>query len=330
MITNDRFVRVAQGARICRNISQGRLALRRIILPLLAGLISSGALATEPDNRDRVKLPKLEDVKPLNLSDSQKNAGLLHDFSVFLTASSSRYSNKNQPLKGSTDTDGATVGVQFGIGRTGFAGLSVTENRQHSSTVIFPGTADLPLRSTNTDTGWNLIVGLRPLPYLFVGLMGGEGKGDSQYQFTSFPNTPVSSDSSSRRYGGFVGTWVPVGKVMLMPSLSYLTTENNQKYPAGNAPATNAFGATFLLANVDARYDVTGRFQVFGNITHNTVLDEQIAVGSVGMASSWQTLGVGANYKVTDKLGISARYITWISNERADYRSFSAGLNYKF
>jgi hypothetical protein len=291
-------------------------------------LVSGVALAAEPASEKRVKLPKLEDVRPLNFP--IKNDGLFHDFSVHLTGSSSRYSNKNQPLSGSTETDGTTVGVQFGIGRTGFAGLSVTDSRQRSTTVIFPGTADLPLRSTNNDSSWDLVVGLRPLPYLFFGAMAGEGKGDSQYQFTSFPNVPVSSDSSTTRYGAFVGALVPVGSVMLTPSLSYLTTKSRQKYPAGNVPDTNAFGASFLIANLDARVDVTRRFQVFGNISHNAVLDERIAVGSVGMGSGWQTLGIGASYKLTDQWGINARYVTWISNERANYRSLSAGLNYKF
>lgn len=297
--------------------------LIKILPPLALSTHLAWADNAKPD--EKIQLPSLDQVKPL-----KQQPKLLHDFVLSLKYWSSHSSNKDQTWAGSTDIHSATLGISFNIGQIGFAGASVTRGQQKSETTLaFPSnTYHLHLERPNT--AWSIEGGIHPLPFLFIGATVGKGTSNDKYWFASFP-TPMHGDSSAWNYGAFASGIVPIGKtVLLEPSILVLHFKHDQNYPPGNSPPTNSYDSTILATNLAASYRITPRLTLEGNVANNNVIEEKVAIGSVGHDANWQTLGIGGAYELTKKLALTGKYIAWTSNARQSYHKLSVGLNYKF
>ncbi|MCZ8187608.1 MAG: hypothetical protein O9308_14620 [Beijerinckiaceae bacterium] len=296
-----------------------------------AGLLAMPAAAAAQTGFSNAGLPKLAQVRALpltaGLADPARR-GFLHSFRLSADLGMALTEKRRQPTRLKQNSFGTQLGLSFGIGSMGFASVSGNFSREtiKSTILAFP----LSLDSKAEAGGADLVLGLTPLPFLRVGVLGGFGVGNSMYQFVGVASAPVGADSSSYRFGAFAGASYPVGPVMLSLDATLITIRSRQAYDPTNIPPVAHFGSTLALIHLSAQYSITPRLRLSGGIVLNQVLAEKVAPAERGLDRSWFTLQTGLAYQINRNWEVSIKGMTWLSNQRMHYSRATIGAAYTF
>lgn len=307
--------------------------LMRLTLGVLvaAGMFAAPFTATGQTRFSNAGLPKLEDVRTLQLPGvflDDPNRGFLHSFKLSVDFGVALTEKRRQPTQLKQNSYGTQLGLSFGIGSMGFAAISGNYSRENikSTILAFP----LSLDANSDAGGGDIVLGIAPLPFLRAGVLGGFGVGNNSYQFVGVPAAPVGADSSGYRFGGFVGASYPVGPVLLSLDATVITIRNRQYYGPSNSTPVAHFGSTIGLLHLNAMYNITARLRLNAGIVLNQVFSEKIAPAERGLDRSWFTLQSGLTYQLSDRWEISIKGLTWLSNQRMRYSRASIGAAYRF
>lgn len=275
-------------------------------------------------------LPSLKEIEPLTKPERfQAVDGLFHNFNLSVEGSYGRTWHKpGQPAALRQSRLGTTLGVSFDIGEIGFASVAgnLSADSFTSRVVSFP---TLILESDAGNAGLDAVVGVRPLPFLHLGVLGGIGTGSANYVFSG---TTSGEDSSSdaRRFGGFIGAFYPLGPALFSADLSYLNTRSKQNYGATNSVPVAEFGAEVATLNLGVLYPVMERLALNGGVGFHRVLDQTVAPADTPNDTQWASLKLGAVYALSESLDLKISGLTWVGNDKFDYSRVSLGLNYRF
>jgi hypothetical protein len=315
-------------------MTTGKGLIRMRVTPgvfFAAGLLAMPAAAAAQTGFSNAGLPKLAQVRALpltaGLADPARR-GFLHSFRLSADLGMALTEKRRQPTRLKQNSFGTQLGLSFGIGSMGFASVSGNFSREtiKSTILAFP----LSLDSKAEAGGADLVLGLTPLPFLRVGVLGGFGVGNSMYQFVGVASAPVGADSSSYRFGAFAGASYPVGPVMLSLDATLITIRSRQAYDPTNIPPVAHFGSTLALIHLSAQYSITPRLRLSGGIVLNQVLAEKVAPAERGLDRSWFTLQTGLAYQINRNWEVSIKGMTWLSNQRMHYSRATIGAAYTF
>ncbi|WP_284177248.1 hypothetical protein [Rhabdaerophilum sp. SD176] len=298
---------------------------------IAAGLLAMPSAALAQANFSNARLPKLAQVRTLPLPAEfvdPARRGFLHSFRLSVDLGMAITEKRRQPTRLKQNSYGTQLGLSFGISSMGFASVTGNVSREtiKSTILAFP----LSLDSKAEAGGADLVLGITPLPFLRVGILGGFGIGNSTYQFVGVAGTPVGADSTSYRFGAFAGASYPVGPVMLSLDATLLTTRSRQAYDPTNIPPVAHFGSTIGMLHLSALYSITPRLRLSGGIILNQVLAEKVAPAERGLDPSWFTLQAGLAYQINRNWEVSIKGMTWLSNQRMNYSRATIGAAYTF
>ncbi len=293
--------------------------------------ISGTTFARDKTNRDAA-LPSLDQVKPLPLSalpsGAAEDAGFFHNFQLSAEGSYGEVRHKaGQPAALRQYSTGMAVGLSFDMGDYAFA--SITGN--FSSNVIKSKVVQFPLDiSANAySRGLDAIIGVKPLPWLRAGFIGGTGNGNAGYTFTAFGGGSNSA-SEGQRLGGFVGATYVTGPVALSADLVYLNIRNRQDYGPNNTPQIATWGSDLLSLSLGASYRVLPQLTLSAGLGLNHIMKQTVAPADTANDINWASLQLGATYAVTENLDVKLSGSTWLNNNKFDYSRVALGLTYKF
>ncbi|PPD13657.1 MAG: hypothetical protein CTY25_15180 [Methylobacterium sp.] len=297
---------------------------------MAAGLLAV-PFAASAQTFSNAKLPKLSEVRTLSLPGvfpDDPNRGFLHSFKLSVDFGASLTEKTRQPTRLKQNSYGTQVGLSFGFGSIGFASISGNYSREtiKSTILAFP----LSLNGNSDAGGGDLVLGIAPLPFLRVGVLGGFGLGGNSYQFVGVPAAPVGADSSSYRFGGFVGASYPLGPVLLSLDATIVTIRSRQAYDPGNIPPVAHFGSTIGLLHLSAMYNITDRLRLTAGVVLNQVFAEQVAPAEQRLDRNWFTLQSGLTYQINERWEVSLKGLTWVGNQRLRYSRGTLGVAYRF
>jgi hypothetical protein len=305
----------------------------RLTLGILvaAGMFAAPFTATAQTRFSNAGLPKLEDVRTLQLPGvflNDPNRGFLHSFKLSVDFGAALTEKRRQPAQLKQNSYDTQLGLSFGIGSMGFAAITGTYSRENikSTILAFPLSLD-----ANADTGGaDVLLGIAPLPFLRFGVLGGFGTASNSYLFVGVPASPVGADSSGYRFGGFAGASYPLGPVLVSLDATIVTIRNRQDYGPSNSTPVAHFGSTIGLLHLSAMYNITPRLRLNAGIVLNQVFSEKIAPAERGLDRSWFTLQSGLTYQINDRWEVSLKGLTWLSNQRMRYSRATVGAAYRF
>jgi hypothetical protein len=291
---------------------------------LAASCMGGAALAEDrlPSNR---RLPSLDEVRPLP---GLASPPLIYDVRINVETGYSQARNVGQPTELDQQSLQTTLGLSANVSQYAFVGISGTWSHETiSSTNLAFG---LPMAATANVIGADAVIGFRPLPFLSFGALGGYGSGSASYQFVGFPWPATPGDSRTQRLGGFVAGHYATSRWLLTGTATVIDIRTSQDYGPSNIPQYDSYGATLLLASLNGSYLTTDRITLSLGATLNQVLSEVVPSAQTGLDGTWLTLQAGIDYRLTDKIDLSAKAATWIGNDRMSYRRISLGSSYRF
>ncbi len=143
--------------------------LMRLTLGVLvaAGMFAAPFTATGQTRFSNAGLPKLEDVRTLQLPGvflDDPNRGFLHSFKLSVDFGVALTEKRRQPAQLKQNSYGTQLGLSFGIGSMGFAAISGNYSRENikSTILAFP----LSLDANSDAGGGDIVLGIAPLPFL--------------------------------------------------------------------------------------------------------------------------------------------------------------------
>ncbi|OYU49318.1 MAG: hypothetical protein CFE31_08180 [Rhizobiales bacterium PAR1] len=298
---------------------------------LAAGIVLTTASVAAETPLNNKGLPTLAQVKPLPKpyrAYREPATGLLHNFKLSVEAGTGLTEKRKQPTKLKQNSYGTQLGLSFGIGSMGFASITGSYSRENikSTILAFPLAMDASANAGAVDA----VLGIAPLPFLRVGVLGGLGTGSSAYSFVGVPAPSVGAKSNGYRYGAFVGASYPVGPVMMSLDATIISVHNRQEYDPGNIPPSANFGSNIAMVQLGASYDMTDRLRLSAGFVVNQVLSQKVAPADRGLDKSWFTLQLGAGYMLTERWEVTLKGMTWLSNQRMNYSRATIGASYKF
>ncbi len=292
---------------------------------------SGAALAKDKSNRS-ANLPSLDQVKPLPASalpaGAAEDVGFFHNFQLSAEGSYGEVKHKaGQPAALRQYSTGMAVGLSFDMGDYAFASITgnFSSNVIKSKVVQFP----LDLSANAYSRGFDAVIGVKPLPWLRAGFIGGTGNGNAGYTFTAFGGGS-NSVSEGQRLGGFVGATYVTGPMAFSADLVYLNIRNKQDYGPNNTPQIATWGTDLLSLSLGASYQVLPQLTLSAGLGLNHIMKQTVAPADTPNDINWASLQIGASYAVTDNLNVKLTGMTWLNNNKFDYSRVALGLTYKF
>ena len=288
------------------------------------------ALAKDKTNRS-ADLPSLDQIKPLPASalpSAAEDDGFFHNFQLSVEGSYSEVKHKaGQPAALRQYSTGAAVGLSFDMGDYAFASITgnFSSNVLKSKVVQF----SLDLNANAYSRGFDAVIGVKPLPWLRAGFIGGAGNGNAGYTFTSFGGGS-NSISEGQRLGGFVGATYVTGPLAFSADLVYLNIRNKQDYGPNNTPQIATWGTDLLNLTLSAQYRVLPQLTLSAGLGLNQIMRQTVAPADTANDINWASLQLGATYAVTNNLDVKLTGATWLNNSKFDYSRVALGLTYKF
>lgn len=283
-------------------------------------------LAADTKPKSNAGLPTLAEVRPVSAGTT--GAPFFHDFKIGVEQGFGRNRNTNQPTELDQKSRQSMLSLQFGISDYAFAGVSgVYSHEDISSTNL---AFAMPMAGDADVLGVDAMFGIRPLPFLSVGVLGGYGEGDASYTFTQFAIPPTPGDSTTRRFGGFLSGVYMTNGWTLTGTSTVIRLQSDQDYGPGNIPQYDSYHASLLLTQLGASYAATDRLDLSFGATWNHVLSQKVAAAQTGLDTNWFTLQAGVSYAVTSQIDIFAKAATWVGNEKSRFERFSLGASYSF
>lgn len=288
------------------------------------------ALAKDKTNRS-ADLPSLDQIKPLPASalpSAAEDDGFFHNFQLSVEGSYGEVKHKaGQPAALRQYSTGAAVGLSFDMGDYAFASITgnFSSNVLKSKVVQF----SLDLNANAFSRGFDAVIGVKPLPWLRAGLIGGAGNGNAGYTFTAFGGGS-NSLSEGQRLGGFVGATYVTGPLAFSADLVYLNIRNKQDYGPNNTPQIATWGTDLLNLTLSAQYRVLPQLTLSAGLGLNRIMKQTIAPADTANDINWASLQLGATYAVTNNLDVKLTGATWLNNSKFDYSRVAIGLTYKF
>jgi hypothetical protein len=278
---------------------------------------------------DNSRLPSLEEIKPLPESALDRyQPSFFHDVILSVEGNYSYLEHRDgQPARLRAESKGADISLATGLGGVGFAVVrgSFSAYQMESRVVEFP--LDLVADAYARDI--DAAIGLNVLPFLRMGVTGGIGNGDANYAFTAFTGGS-DSDSTSKRLGGFVGGFYPVGPFLLSADVNYLTIWNDQSYAPTNNPPRASWDGEMMTLTLGADYQAMPDLTVWGKVGFNHILSQTVAPADTPNDRNWTALELGATYALSDKIDLKVSGLTWAGNSKFNFTQISAGMNYRF
>ncbi len=295
-----------------------------VIAGLVALPVASAAAQTQ---RRNAGLPKISSIEALQGAGGT-SFGWINNLRVSTQFTYGDARRKGSPTIYKDRSYMPNLNVSFGIGTMGFAALSANYTRYQSESNI--AAFALPIKSGSDSFGFDAVLGISPLPFLRAGLIGGVGKGNSSYSFTTIPVPAIGADSDTRRFGGFIGASYLVGRVSLSADAAVLVIRNKMRFDPGNIPPSSSWGSDVGMFSLSAAYAVTDKLQVSGGIVFNTIFSQSVAGNEPKFDTFWLTLQLGTKYRINRNWELTASALTWVANNRYDYTSATIGATYRF
>lgn len=296
---------------------------------LLAGVLFAGGPAFAGSAKKSVRLPAASEIRPLPDSYRRSSPGsIFHDVRLSLDFGYGYAERRGSPsiLKGNTYSP--TLGLSFGIGDFGFAGLSTSY--EHHAIQSNIASFNLPVGGRANVYGIDGVLGVTPLPFIRFGVLGGYGGGGSSYSFTGFNAAPIGSNAQSARIGGFAGASYAVDNWLFNGDVSVIRTDNRTDFDPGNTPARAAWGSTLALVQLGVSYQATDQLRLSTGVVFNHFIVQTVAGNEPKLSPNWVTLQVGVNYDITQNWEVNAKALTWVGNSSMNYTRASLGVAYKF
>lgn len=277
-----------------------------------------------PENRS---LPSLEAIQPLG---SSGTAGPIRNVQITVSGAYANAVNTNQPTSRDQKTWVGSLGVSADLGDWMYAGITGTYSREDitSTNLAFA----LPMAGLANVLGVDGMVGVRPLPFLAMGVTAGMGRSDASYRFTGVgmagPATPA--DGSTARLGAFMAAFYQLDRLGLTLKTELLGSASNITYGPGNIPASDSFGNTLLVVSLGAKYALTDQLSVTGGAGLVQLISEKVPAAQTGLDPSWGLLEAGLDYQLTDQLSIGGRVTTWVFNDRMSFNRAAVSATYSF
>lgn len=277
-----------------------------------------------PENR---LLPPLAAIRPL---DASGTAGAIRNVQITVGGSYANAVNTNQPTKLDQKTWVGSLGVSADLGDMLFAGITGSYSREDiaSTNLAFA----MPMAGLANVLGVDGVVGIRPVPFLAMGVTAGAGRSDASYSFTGLgfavPATPA--DSSASRLGAFMAAFYQIDRLDLALKAEVLGSSAKVSYGAGNIPASDSFGNTLLVVSLSTKYALTDQLDVVGSAGLVQLLSEKVPAAQTGLDPTWGLLEAGLDYQLTDQLSIGGRLTTWVFNDRMSFNRAAVSATYSF
>lgn len=296
----------------------------------IAGIL---ALPTTPadaqTNRSNEGLPRLSEIQPVpSFGEGGRDFGFINNLRVTAGFLSGDASRKGGPSIHTDRSYMSTLGLSFGMGTMGFAAINANYTRHDGRSNI--AAFNLPVDSKGDSIGVDAMLGVAPLPFLRVGVLGGIGRGDSSYGFTNIAAPRIGADGQAQRIGAFIGGTYVLDRFRFTTDATILATRNNANYAPGNIPASARWGADLAMVGGTVGYAVTDRFDIWTGAILNMVMSQTVAGNEPKLDPSWVTLQFGARYRITANWELSARVQTWVANSRYNYTNGGLSLSYRF
>lgn len=272
--------------------------LKSVSVLLCAGLALAAGPALAGSTKKSVRLPSAAEIKPLPDIYSRTSAGsIFHDVRLSLDFGYGYAERRGSPSILKQNSYSPTLGLSFGIGDFGFAGVSTSY--EHHAIQSNIASFNLPVGGRANVYGFDGVLGVTPVPYLRFGVLGGYGAGGSSYSFTGFNAPAIGSSAQSTRIGGFAGASYSVDNWLFNGDVSIIRTDNRTDFDPGNIPARAAWGSTLALLQLGLTYQATEQLRLSTGVIFNHFIVQTVAGNEPKLSPNWVTLQLGAAYDFT-------------------------------
>lgn len=303
--------------------------LKSVSVLLCAGVVLAAGTAFAGSANKSSRLPSASEIRPLPDTYGRSSAGsIFHNVRLSLDFGYGYAERRGSPSIFRENTYSPTLGVSFGIGDFGFAGVSTTY--EHHAIQSNIASFNLPVGGRANVYGFDGMVGITPLPYLRFGILGGYGAGGSSYSFTGVNAAPIGSNAQTTRIGGFAGASYAVDRWLFNGDVSIIRVDNRTDFDPGNTPARASWGSTLALVQLGMTYQATDQLRLSTGVIFNHFIVQTVAGNEPKLNRNWVTLQIGAAYDITPNWEVNAKALTWVGNSSMNYTRASLGVAYKF